>query len=413
MLEPQRPEKTPKSVAFVSEKGSDGLPERHSQIPSNQALRDSIKDQISTFFSAPEPHIEDSPNLRESSKGQDTQATTSVGNMAKDLASAASLPSHNRMPELSQSIREEHNQRAFQRAGSSTEVNAVEGNMSDGKMLSKENLLALILFRMQQEEKTHASERALMDARSLEAAELRDAHERLLAQYNELREHEQARTSEVSKQQQSLQTLQEKFKRVWDYMAGLTNDHNNLRAKAVQLVRSAEEAHQNKAAFRESLKEVTQSLQKSKTSRQAILNTAKTMVKTLDNKIQEQNGQIESQDEVLRLERERNEQLRAELSKLTEVQGESLASLATNTTALGEKFKDLPSTDAIKDLVESACNQDALKAMMEKSAAQLQALTDRETLSTDSLRFLQEFVQGHDTRCGLPGYPSSRGTNAL
>ena len=262
---------------------------------------------------------------------------------------------------------------------------------------------------MQQEEKDHASEKAVMEAKSLEAAELRDTNERLVANFNELREQEQARASEVAKQKQSLQALQEKFKCLWDYMTGLTNDHNSLRAKAVQLARSAEEAQKEKATFQDSLNEVTKSLQKSEASRQAALNTAKNMVRMLDEQIKEQNNQIESQDDLLKEQREQNKQLREELSKLTEAQTESLASLVANSSAMGENLKSLPGNDTLKDIVETACNQNDLRILVERLAVQLQGLTERDTLGSDSLQFLRDFVQGHDNRYARPS-PTLRET---
>ena len=133
-------------------------------------------------------------------------------------------------------------------------------------------------------------------------------------------------------------------------------------------------------------------------SRQSIINTAKSMISDLEGTIKGQSTQIKQQEETLNVERDRSKHLKSELSKFSDTHRGVLPAIESNALAIGEKLKALPSTDILKELLKSECNQNDLKSMIERAISTLQELGQKPSMGINDLKFLQEFVKGHDKR---------------
>ena len=269
---------------------------------------------------------------------------------------------------------------------------------NDGMVPSKENLFALILYRIQEEEKAHAAEAAQYKAQVIEAHEVKEANGRLLAQLSALREQEQAHASETADLKQTIQTIKEKFRKAGEFLNGLTNDHNSLKGQAMELTRAADSARKEGAALRGMLDSVVKSLRQSEASRCAILSKAKAMISTLESTIRQQQDQLENQKSQIQIEHDRNELLASQLSELSEAHRGILTTLEGNTLALGQKIEGLPTMDAIKTLVDSAMDQNELKMSIGKVLDSIEAVRGQEVLGSSDLQFLRDFVQDHETR---------------
>ena len=273
------------------------------------------------------------------------------------------------------------------------------GNIpGNGGIPSKEKLFAMMLYRLQEEEKTYAAGKAQTEAKVLEAEQFKERHESLLTDFNVLKKQEEARAAELLEQKQGLQSISEKFKRVYDYMTGLSKDHNSLKSKAVELTRSAQAIGHERGALREQLKDAMQSLQTSEASRKATIATAKGIVKSFEEKINQQQHDITCQEELLEAERHRNEGLRAELSKLTEAHRELLRTLEGNMLALSEKFKNVPSAGTLKALFETTLDQSATNNMIEQLTSLVESINARKPLESSDLQFLENFIESHNQR---------------
>ena len=322
------------------------------------------------------------------------------------IQSVTALAEHREVSELREVVPSDQQTQKRNRNATLQQRLVSTNSKGDKGTPSKENLFALILYRMQEEEKAHAAEKAAMEAQSLETDEVKEAHARLVVQFNALRDQEQAQAAELLEHKRSLQAIREKFKRVVDYMNGLTNDHNSLKSKAVELTRSAKEAQQERTAVQEALDDTITSLQKSEAARKASLSSAKAMVTNLEEKIQQQQAQISEREEQIKIERDRNDRLSAELSKLSETYREVLTAIEGSGAALEEKFKDLPSTETLRSLLESASDQGELKSLIETTMTLVEEVNSKETLGISDLQFLHSFAQGHDARLVNPSSPA-------
>ena len=263
---------------------------------------------------------------------------------------------------------------------------------------SKEDLMNLVMFRMRKEHQERDMERAIQQAKAAELDDVKGAYEHLRAQLQEIREREETQHAELSKYQKALPGWKLKLRKLDDYLKGLTNDHHNLRDDARVIQKRQDSLQLEKAALETTFGVAHEALSRRPIDTKNILIEARHRIDSLEQTIMGQEKQLERDTNLLDAERERNERLEIEMSKISVKQEKMLEEVMGHRQGMTLKLDSLLKTREVSQTESPSNWEEQSRVVLNRCVGLLQDLHGVEVVKPDELQRLDASVQAYMER---------------
>lgn len=271
---------------------------------------------------------------------------------------------------------------------------------------TEDDLLRLLMYRRRQGQQELEYFRATQQQKEVEIQQLRDLSNNLTGQLEEVIQRETQKTSELSKFRANKPIWENKIKRLIDYVKGLTNDHKRLREDADDLQRQHTDIIVTSKELQSTLQVAQKSAEQERLRSQKLEDDAQHRIETLAQTVQHQNTQLQSDEGLLRAERERSSRLEDQISKVTASHEQLLHVFTSHRNTITGKIDHL--VHQAKSLVlptntPEIQSPDPIRPMLEQCVGMLQRLHQADTVKLEDLRKLSDTVDSF-----VRGYLASR-----
>ena len=218
---------------------------------------------------------------------------------------------------------------------------------------SQEDLLTILLFKTRQEKKNRDAAKALLQSKEADLERVQQASEILRNQMKELSQRESAQGKELARYQNVIPALKIRARKLMDFVAGLTKDHNNLRSNAETIQQQQEELIKRHSEVKAFTAEAHKALRCSETNTAKRFREARDYIAKLEQQVEEQNHLNGDTTSRLEAEQERSDRLQQEIFNISGIQREMMELLNGLRQATAEKLDEIlkqpPATMPVSD----------------------------------------------------------------
>ena len=267
---------------------------------------------------------------------------------------------------------------------------------------TEEDLLRLLMYRRTQGQQELECFRATHRGMEAEMRKLRDMTNDLSGQLQEAVHHATQRSAELSKVKSSMPLWESKIKQLSNYVNGLTNDHKRLREDADDMHKQFQHVFVAKKQLQNTLDDARKSLEQERIRFQQLDDDARHKIETLTQTIQHQSTQLQSDENLLMVERERSDRLEEQIIKITTSHGQLSEILTSHRDSITCKIDELlhQAQSIVPPNEPSESNaHDPIKPMLEQCFGILQELHRTTHVKPGDLQKLNNnmdtFVEGY------------------
>ena len=267
---------------------------------------------------------------------------------------------------------------------------------------TEDDLLRLLMYRRKQGQEELENFRASQQQKENEILKLHETSNHLSNQLQEVVQREAQTTAELSRLKANKPIWESKIKRLSDYVKGLTNDHKRLREDADDLHKHHGDVVAAKEELHNTLVDVQESLKHERIKVQKLQESAHHEINTLVQTVQNQYQKIQSNENLLAVERERSKQIEAQISEITTNNKQSLELFNSHRETITSKIDNLlnqAQTIVPPNKAPEAPSHDLIMPMLEQCIEMLRKLHKEDSVRPEDLRIidatLNNFVQGY------------------
>ena len=203
------------------------------------------------------------------------------------------------------------------------------------------DLLNLLMYRRRQGQQELDNFRATQSGMEAEMLKLRDMTNDLSGQLQEAIHRTTQKSAELSKVKSSMPIWESKIKRLSDYVKGLTNDHKRLREDADDMNKQYQHVFVAKKQLQNTLDDARKSFEQERIRFQQLDDDARHKVETLTQTIQHQSTQLQTDEDLLMVERERSDRLEEQIVRVTTSHGQLSEILTGHRDSIACKIDEL------------------------------------------------------------------------
>ena len=267
---------------------------------------------------------------------------------------------------------------------------------------TEDDLLRLLIYRRRQGQEELENFRATQQEKENEILKLHETSSHLSNQLQEVIKRETQTNAELLRLKANKPVWESKIKRLSDYVKGLTNDHKRLREDADDLHKHHGDIFTAREELHNTMVDVQESLKQERTKAQQLQNCAHHEINTLVQTVQNQNKKIRSDESLLVAERERSNQIEAEIIKITTCHKQSLELFTSHRDTITGKVDDLlhqAQTIVPPNKAPELPSHDLIIPMLEQCVGMLRKLQKEDAVRPEELRKMNDtmdkFVQGY------------------
>ena len=270
----------------------------------------------------------------------------------------------------------------------------VKGPSPPDYAYTEEDLLKLLMYRRRQGQQELEYFRATQQQKEAEIQTLRDLSNDLDAQLQEVIQREAQKTVELSKVNATKPIWEDRIKRLVDYVKGLTNDHKRLREDANELYKQHEELFVTKTELQNTLDDTRKSVEQQRLRSQQYETEARHTIESLQQTVQNQSIQIRSDENLLAVERERNNRLDDHISRITTSHDHLVDLFAGHRDTIAGKIDELlHQAQCVVSPVEAADSNDSISPMLEQCVGMLQNFHEADAIKPKDLQKLNDTME--------------------
>ena len=272
--------------------------------------------------------------------------------------------------------------------------------------LSQQDLLTILMFRIQQDKRARDAEKAaeLMKDTELDESKLayRDLEARLQFMLSKEKEQsarlqsmtakEKEQEAQLKKYQNALPGWKSNIQKLEGYLYGLTNDHNKLRDDAVAIRKQQESLQVEKSAIHDALKETHAITRHETDGRTKIVTEAKSLICVLEQTIHNQTIQLNEKQNLLNHERERNNSLEISVSRASKDHQQMMDCLNSYRQEVSSKLDELVNANQTTLAKSKAEENDRVRSMLDQCLATLGELENKQSVKPEDLRLLHSSI---------------------
>lgn len=266
---------------------------------------------------------------------------------------------------------------------------------------SQEDLLTILLFKTRQEKRNRDAAKALLQAKEAELERVQQASEVLRTQVEELSHRANAQREELAKHQRVLPALKIKARKLTDFVAGLTTDHNNLRNNAEAIQQKQEELIKEQSDVKTVIVEARKALECRDTDTAKKLGEARAYIAKLEQQAEDQHHQDGDTTSQLEAEQERSGRLEQEIFNISGIQREMVELLRGLRQATAEKLDEIltqpPPTISISDEGQKQANN-----ILDRCSEILAEIKAAQSARPEDLRRLDNSVSDYAEKYETP-----------
>ena len=303
-------------------------------------------------------------------------------------------PERRDQPQNPGKIRKSKNRRRTKTTG----IAETQGFPSAETGPSQEDLLHILIMRTQEESRARERAKAIQQAKDAELGDAKKACSQLKAQLHALQDREKEQASQLSKYQRVIPGWKAKLHKLQDYFKGLINDHNNLRNDATTIRKEYEGLYAYKSIIETSLKEAHEVLAQKPSDSKKTLTEARHKIEHMKQTIQSQRAELNDEANLLKFERDRNQQLENEMSKISTNQQQMLRMTLDYREIVTEKLDQLLKSSLAMPAMAKVVDEESIQTMLDRCVASLKELQSPQTVKREDLQRLGESIRAYADR---------------
>ena len=242
---------------------------------------------------------------------------------------------------------------------------------------SEEDLYSLLQFRSHQNKIARDVERATRLAKEAELDQMSKAYEKLREQLQILQTQDQERQDELSKYRRALPSWKAKVYRFQDTLRDMKQDHDEMRSEMTKIKGSKKDIEGGQAEIRALIEDAYRRLDRTKTAKTALLGKANHHITELHDHLVVHEADAKLRNELINHERQRNDTLEGEVSKLSRAQGQILTTMNENQKMTSKSLETLLRHELNLDGLATAAGQDEVRSILKHSVPLLEELKNK------------------------------------
>jgi hypothetical protein len=260
-----------------------------------------------------------------------------------------------------------------------------------GSSPSQEELLTFMLFRARQDKLARDTAK---QTKETELEEAKAAYELLRQQLEELTRQDRAQKAALSKYEKCVPALKVKARKLQEYLAGLSNDHNNLRDDAVAIREQQKGLQANRQEVSSSICDVQKVLQSTNVNNTKVLMDARHEIDMLRQSLDDQKRQIEQHVDRLRSEEERNSRLQQDLSNISRKQQQMVELFQAQGEVMTKRLADVLDKSLDTEPISPEFRQQ-IGNSLHRCIELLSEIKDTEQVTPQNLQELDTSIKGY------------------
>lgn len=206
---------------------------------------------------------------------------------------------------------------------------------------TEEDIFRLWMYRRSQGQQEREYLRATQHEMEVKIRKLHDTSNDLFDQLQESVQRETQSTAELAKLKSNKPIWESKIKRLSDYVKGLGNDLKKQREDAEDKYKEFQDVLNTKKQLHNTLEDAQESLKQERVRFQRRDDDASHTIENLTQAVQHQNAQLQSDDNLIMVERERNSRLEEQLSTIATNNGQLIEVLTGHRDSIANKLDEL------------------------------------------------------------------------
>ena len=260
---------------------------------------------------------------------------------------------------------------------------------------SDEDLLSLLIFRYRREQQERDAERARRLAKDAELEDIKDVSNLLHRQLQTVQEREKVQQVELRKLHAIMPKWENRIQKLKDYVKGLTNDHNRLRDGAKHIDEQRRDVAADKSVIGAMLGDAHHAVELSRSQCQHILDKAKHQIVLLSRTIEDQEIRLQEDTELLQVERDRNQRLEDELSRITDSHRGLIKASDESRKALEAKLDEVLSQNNVSIVPSQSNSEVHCRDMLTQCIYLLQEVRNTDVVKPHDLRKLDQSIKSY------------------
>ena len=283
---------------------------------------------------------------------------------------------------------------------------------TDSEGPSQQDLLTVLMFRIQQDKHARDAEKALRIAKDAELDKSKLACKELEArlQFMLSKEKEQnarlqsmisrgkEQDAQLSKYQKALPGWKSNIQKLQGYLQGLTNDHNKLRDDA-KVIQKQQESLQNEASIiHDALKETHAEIRQETDSRMKIVTGTRRLISDQQQILDNRQVQLDEKADLLHYERERNQRLEDRVSITSQNHQQVMDCIISYRKVVSSRLDDLLKASQNTATKSKTEEDNHTKSMLNQCLVILGELGSKQSLKLEDLHNLDSSIHTHIDR---------------
>ena len=281
-------------------------------------------------------------------------------------------------------------------------TNGLQSPSNPKSTYTEDDLFRLLMYRRRQEQQELEYFKITQNQKEDEILRLREMSNNLSSDLQEVLQRETQTAAELSRIKAKKPIWESKIKRLSDYVKGLTNDHKRLREDAENLQKQRTDVFVAGKDLHDALEAAQKSVEQERIRSQRLKEDAHHEIETLAQTVQHQCTQLQSNENLLKAERERSTRLEDQISEVS-ASHEGLLQLFTgHRDTITDKIDSLlhqAKSIVLPTQTAEPQHQDPVRPMLEQCISMLQKLQEADTVKPEDFKKLGDtvdsFVKGY------------------
>ena len=267
---------------------------------------------------------------------------------------------------------------------------------------TEDDLFRLLMYRRRQGQQELEYFKTTQNQKEGEILRLREISNNLSSELQEVLQRETQKAAELSTIKAKKPIWESKIKRLSDYVKGLTNDHKRLREDADNLQKQRTDVLVAGKDLHNTLEAAQKSMEQERIRSQRLKDDAHHRIETLEQTVQYQCTQLRSDENLLKVERERSTRLEGQISEVSASHQELLRLFTGHRDTITDRIDSLlhqAKAIVLRNQASEPQHPDPVRPMLEQCVSMLQKLHEVDTVKPEDFKKLGDamdsFVKGY------------------
>lgn len=267
---------------------------------------------------------------------------------------------------------------------------------------TEDDLFRLLMYRRRQGQQELEYFKITQNQKEDEILRLRETSNNLTNELQEVLQRENQNAAELSRIKAKKPIWESKIKRLGDYVKGLTNDHKRLREDADNLQKQHTDVFVAGQDLHDTLKAAQKLVEQERIKSQRLNEDAHHQIETLAQTVQHQCTQLQSNENLLKAERERSTRLENQISEVSASHEELLQLFTGHRDTITDKIDSLlrqAKSIVLPNQNAEPQHQDTVRPLLEQCISMLQKLHEADIVKPEDFEKLghtmDSFVRGY------------------